>query len=250
MSHVTPGTLDETLTRQQIAPTGRLRVGVVFAPAASPFFVIVNSDGAPKGVTVDLGEALAAQLQLPIEFRVAPNSGELTYATEAGVVDVAFMPIDEQRKKRVDFGPAYFLAESTCLVRESAAFKQNVDLDRPGVRVVGIANTTTIRSAERLLKSATVIAAASVTEAIDMFRQGKADAFALSRDSLRPYCREIAGVRILDGHLQTTGVAVAVPKNRPLALAYASAFLKEAKRSGLIRRAFDNAGLQLDQVAP
>jgi polar amino acid transport system substrate-binding protein len=250
MTRASSSTIDESAARREIAPIGRLRVGVVFAPAASPFFVMLRGDDTPEGVTVDLGIALAAQLQLPIDFLVVPNSGELTDAVEAGAVDVAFMPIDEQRKQRVDFGPAYFLAESTCLVREEAAFRTNADLDRPGVRVVGIANTTTIRSAERLLKSATVIAAASVTEAIDMFRQGKADAFALSRDSLRPYCREIAGVRILDGHLQTTGVAIAVPKNRPLALAYASAFLEEAKRSGLIRRAFDKAGLQLDQVAP
>jgi polar amino acid transport system substrate-binding protein len=242
--------IDETLARQEIAPTGRLRVGVVFAPAASPFFVVLSDDGAPRGVTVDLGEALAAQLQVPVEFRGAPNSGELTDATETGAVDVSFMPIDAQRKTRVDFGPAYFLAESTCLVREEAAFRTNGDLDRAGVRVVGIANTTTIRSAERLLKSAAVIAAPSVTEAIAMFRQGKADAFALSRDSLRPYCREIPGVRILDGHLQTTGVAIAVPKNRPVALAYASRFIEDAKRSGLVRRAFDKAGLQLDQVAP
>jgi polar amino acid transport system substrate-binding protein len=45
-------------------------------------------------------------------------------------------------------------------------------------------------------------------------------------------------------------VAIAVPKSRPLALAYASRFLEEAKRSGLVRRAFDKAGLHLDQVAP
>jgi polar amino acid transport system substrate-binding protein len=242
--------IDEAAARREIAPTGRLRVGVVFAPAASPFFVILKSDGRPDGVTVDLGEALAAQLQVPVEFLVVPNSGELTDATETGAIDVTFMPVDEQRRKRVDFGPAYFLAESTCLVRDEAAFRTNADLDRPGVRVVGIANTTTIRSAERLLKSATVIAAPSVTEAVDLFRHGKADAFALSRDSLRPYCSEIPGVRILDGHLQTTGVAIAVPRNRPLALACASAFLEEAKRSGLVRRAFDKANLHEDRVAP
>jgi polar amino acid transport system substrate-binding protein len=250
MTPADPRTIDATAARRELAPTGRLRVGVVFAPAASPFFVVKSADGAPEGVTVDLGEALAARLELPLELFVFPNSGEVTDAAASGAIDVAFMPVDEQRKQRVDFGPAYFLAESTCLVREETGFKQNSDLDRPGVRIVGIAGTTTIRSAERLLKSATVMAAPSIGEAIEKFRRGEADAFALSRDSLRPYCREISGVRILDGNLQATGVAIAVPKRRPLALAYASAFLEDAKRSGLVRRAFDRAGLQEDQVAP
>src|SRR5262245_57058303 len=112
MPRTIPEAIDEAAARREIAPTGRLRVGVVFAPAASPFFVIRKDDGAPEGVTVDLGAALAAELRLPVEFFVVPNSGELTDATEAGAVDLTFMPVDEQRKRRVEFGPAYFLAES------------------------------------------------------------------------------------------------------------------------------------------
>ena len=78
----------------------------------------------------------------------------------------------------------------------------------------------------------------------------KVDAFALGRDVLAPYQAEIPGSRILDGHFHRTGIAIAVPKNRPAALAHASAFLKEAKASGLVRRAFDKAGLQSTAVAP
>jgi polar amino acid transport system substrate-binding protein len=123
-------------------------------------------------------------------------------------------------------------------------------LDRPGVRVAGEANTTTFRSVARVLKLATIVAVPSVGEAIDMLRSGKVDAFALGRDALAPYQAEIPGSRILDGHFHRTGIAIAVPKNRPAALAHASAFLKEAKASGLVRRAFDKAGLQSTAVAP
>jgi polar amino acid transport system substrate-binding protein len=44
-------------------------------------------------------------------------------------------------------------------------------------------------------------------------------------------------------------VAVAVPKGRPVALAYVSAFIEEAKASGLVRRTFDNVGLKGSVVA-
>jgi polar amino acid transport system substrate-binding protein len=242
--------MERVAVRNDLASTGKLRVGVVFAPTASTFFVVKDADGMPRGVTVDLGNALAESLGVPAEFLVVPNSGEVTDALEKAAIDVAFMPMDDERRRRVDFGPAYFLVESTCLVLGSSGFRTNSDLDRPGVRVAGIANTTTIRSAARVLTSATIVAAPSVGEAIDMLRDGRVEAFAPSRDSLRPYQAQLAGSCILEGHLQTTGIAIAVPKNRPAALAYAGAFLEDAKASGAVRRAFDRAGLQAEAVAP
>ena len=166
------------------------------------------------------------------------------------MIDVAFLPVDDERRKRVEFGPAYNLFESTCLVLGSSDFKTISDLDRPGVRVAGEANTTTIRAAASVLKFASTVAVPSVGEAIGMLRSGQVDAFALGRDALVPYQAEIPGSRILDGHFHTTGIAIAVPKKRPAALAYVSAFINEAKTSELIRRAFDRAGLQSATVAP
>jgi len=43
--------------------------------------------------------------------------------------------------------------------------------------------------------------------------------------------------------------AVAVPKNKPAALAYVSGFIEEAKASGLVRRGLDNVGLKTSQIA-
>jgi polar amino acid transport system substrate-binding protein len=235
---------------KELASTGKLRIGVVSAPKADVFFVVKDADGKPRGVTVDLGDELARTLDVASEFFIAHNSGEVTDALEKELIDVAFIPVDDERRKRVEFGPAYVLFESTCLVLGSSDFRTTSDLDRPGVRVAGEANTTTIRSVARVLKLATIVAVPSVGEAIDMLRSGNVDAFALGRDALAPYQAEIPGSRILDGHFHRTGIAIAVPKNRPAALAHASAFLKEAKASGLVRRAFDKAGLQSTAVAP
>ena len=235
---------------QELISTGKLRVGVVSAPKANVFFVVTDAGGKPLGVTVDIANALAATLEVASEFLVAHNSGEVTDALEKGLIDVAFLPVDDERRKRVEFGPAYNLFESTCLVLGSSDFKTISDLDRPGVRVAGEANTTTIRAAASVLKFASTVAVPSVGEAIGMLRSGQVDAFALGRDALVPYQAEIPGSRILDGHFHTTGIAIAVPKKRPAALAYVSAFINEAKTSGLIRRAFDRAGLQSATVAP
>ena len=235
---------------KDIAPTGKLRVGVVYAPVATAFFVTKDADGRPHGVTVDLANELAANLGVPVEFMVAPNSGEVTQATSAGAVDVAFMPVDDERKAKVDFGPAYFLGESTYLVRPGSDIKTLADVDRAQVRVIGIANTTTIRSATRALKITKIAPVPSVEEAMAMMRDGRADAFALSKDSLRPLAATLPGSRILDEAFHVVGIAIAVPKNRPAALAYASAFMEAAKASGSVRRALDRAGMTGEAVAP
>lgn len=234
----------------QLIPTGTLRAGVAFAPSPSPLFVLQDAGGAARGVTVDLANAMGAKLGVAVEFLVAPNTGQLTDALEAGRIDVSFMPVDEERRKRIAFGPAYFLVESTYMVTAESGIAKVGEVDRPGVRVVGIANTTTIRAAGRSLQHTTIQAAPSISDAMAMIKGGQADAFALSRDSLPPYVAQVPGARIVEGGFQQTGVAIAVPKGRPQALAFAGAFLDGAKRSGLVRRAFDAAGLRDLDVAP
>ncbi len=234
----------------ELAPTGTLRVGVAVAPSPSPLFVVKDAAGAPRGVTVDLGRALASEAGLPVEFVTAPNTGELTDALEAGRIDVSFMPVDDERKKRIAFGPVYFEVESTYMVTAASGIRTVAEVDRSGVRVVGIANTSTIRAAGRTLKHTAIQAAPSVGEAMTMMTGGAADAFALSRDSLPPFVKQLPGSRIVEGGFQFTGIAIAVPKSRPQALAVASAFMEKAKATGLVRRALDNAGLKALAVAP
>ena len=236
--------------RLEIAPTGKLRVGVAGAPAKSALFVIKDAGGEPRGVPVDLGRELARKLGLQVEFFVASNSGELVDAMSSGAIDVTFMPIDAERREKVDFGPAYFVIESTYLVRAGSDIKSLSEVDRPNVRVIGIANTATIRGAARSLKNTTVAAVKSVGEATERLRAGTADAFALTHDALPPVAAGLPGSRILDGSFLQTGIAIAVPKNRPNALAYATAFMENAKASGIVRRAFDDAGLNDLVVAP
>jgi polar amino acid transport system substrate-binding protein len=229
--------------RWKVAPTGKLRVGVVSAPAKSALFVVKDADGEPRGVTVDLGKELARKLGVPVEFFVASNSGELVDAMSSAAIDVTFMPIDDERRERVDFGPAYFIIESTYLVRAGSDITSLSEVDRPNVRVVGIANTATLRGAARSLKNTTIVAVKSVGEATEMLRAGTADAFALTHDALPPLAARLPGSRILDGSFLQTGIDIAVPKNRPNALAYVTAFMENAKASGIVRRAFDDAGL-------
>ncbi len=235
---------------KQLAPTGKLRGGVVVSPAASAFFAIRDGQGEVHGVTVDLLNGFAQALKLPLAMQVYDNSGQVTDAVASGACDLAFMPRDPAREAKVDFGPAYFFISSTYLVPAGSKIQSIDEVNRPGMRIVAISNTTTARSAKRTAPHASVAEVPSVDRMTEMARAGQGDAFALSHDSFAGLLPKLPGARVLAGHFQQTGIAVAVPKGRPAALKIASGLIEDAKKSGLVRRALDAAGFKDADVAP
>ena len=236
--------------RNELIPSGKLRFGVVAGPERTGFFVIRKADGQPDGVTVDLARELARRLGAPVEFVVASSSGQITDLLSSGKLDAAFIPPDEERRKSVDFGTLYVVDENTYMVRGDSKMKTVPDVDYPGIRVIAIAGTATSRNAARALRNATITQAKSVDDALEMLREGRADAFALSRGALAPLVQRLPGARILDGSFERIGTAIAIPKGRPNALSYVTAFIEDAKASGLVQRTFDTYGLKNKVAAP
>jgi polar amino acid transport system substrate-binding protein len=245
------GTTNAEDFRAQLIPNGCLRLGIVAAPAPSALFAVFDTGSQTyRGVTVELGEALAMRLDADLVLVNFPNSGACTEALEAGAIDVCFMPVDAERQKRMSFGPAYYIIESTYLVTGSSGIKTLAEVDRKGVRAVGITNTTTIRSSTRSLVNTVPEAVETIAEAVSRLTEGKAEALALSRDAFRTLLPHIPGAVVLDGGFQQTGIAIAVGRQKPAALAFVSDFLGEAKRNGIVRRAMDAAGLEAEPIAP
>ena len=236
---------------KELVPTGKLRVAIAVAPAPSAFYAVKDAvSGKFHGVTVDLGTALAKKLGVPVEFIAHLASGEIQNSAASGKWDVTFMPVDDERKKFVDFGNAYHLLQSTYLVAPGSQLAKVEDDNAPGVRIGGVANTATFRAAQRTAPKATFVSVAGVDAAIAGMKAGEIDAIALSRESLTGVAPKIPGSRVLGGGFLNSSTAVAVPKGKPQALAYVSAFIEEAKASGLVRKSFDAMNLQNSQVAP
>ena len=234
---------------KDLAPTGRLRGGVVIAPAKTGFFAVKDAQGLAHGVAVDLLRFLEAQTKLPLDLQLYDNSGQVTDAVAEGRCDVAFMPQDAARAARVAFGPPYLMIESTYLVPAGSTVQSIDEVNRAGMRVVAIANTTTMRSARRSAPNAAVREVPSVDEMMALAKAGEGDAFALSKDSFASLLPQLPGARVLKGNFQETGIAVAVPPRRPRALALVTALMAEAKRNGTVRRALDAAGYPDEPVA-
>jgi len=239
------------LVAKQLIPTGKLRVAIAVAPAPSAQFVIKDEvSGSYRGVAIILGKALAKKLGVAAELIVHNGSGEVQNSAASGKWDVAFMPVDEERKKFVDFGNAYHILQSTYLVAPGAKIVSVEDANTPGVRIGGVANTATFRTSIKTAPNATHVSFEKADAAVAALHDGALDAIAFSRESLTGLQAKVPGSRILDSGFLNSTTSVALPKGKSEALAYVTQFIEEAKASGLVRKAFDELGLKTSQVAP
>src|SRR3984957_16419236 len=230
--------------KDQIAPTGKLRVAIGISTAGGAFWSTKTESGGYAGVPVDLGKAMADQLGVPVEYVAYPNSGQITDAASTGVWDVTFLPKDPERETKMLFGPIYEVTEATYIVKPGSTITNFQTLDQPGIKVAAVNNTTTMRGAMAHLKHAKVTGYQTYDEIFGLLKNGQIDAFALSRGQLEAMARKIPGTRGLAETLKQTVTSAAVPLNHPQALAYAVKFMTEARTSGLLRKAFDNNGLK------
>ncbi|WP_433996023.1 transporter substrate-binding domain-containing protein [Bradyrhizobium tropiciagri] len=229
--------------KDQIAPTGKLRVAIAISPAGGAFWSTKTGNGY-AGVPVDLGREMAAQLGVPVEYVVHQNSGQITDAAAKSTWDVTFLPKDPERETRMTFGPIYEVADATYIVRPGSKITNFAALDQDGVKVAAVNNTTTMRGAIAHLKHAKVTGYQTYDEIFHLLENGEVDAFALSRDQLMAMAKKIPGSRVLDETFKQTVTAVAVPLNHPLAAAFVGKFMTEAIANGTLRKAYDNNGLK------
>ncbi|GLH78257.1 hypothetical protein SSBR45G_31660 [Bradyrhizobium sp. SSBR45G] len=229
--------------KDEIAPTGRLRVAIAISPAGGAFWSIRTESGY-AGVPVDLGRAMADKLGVPVDYVVHQNSGQITDAAAKGTWDVTFLPRDPEREAKMAFGPIYEVADATYIVKAGSTVTSFAALDQAGVKIAAVNNTTTMRGAIAHLKNATVTGYQTYDEIFGLLQRGEIDAFALSRDQLNAMAKKLPGTRVLDETFKKTVTAVAVPLGHPQALAFVTAFMTEAASNGLLRKAYDDNGLK------
>jgi polar amino acid transport system substrate-binding protein len=230
--------------KDEIAPTGKLRVAIAISAAGGAFWSTKSEAGGYAGVPVDLGKEMAAQLGVPVEYVVHNNSGQITDAASKGTWDVTFLPKDPEREARMSFGPIYEVADATYIVKAGSLITNFQTLDQPGVKVAAVNDTTTMRGAIAHLKQAKVAGYQTYDEIFGLLGRGEIDAFALSRDQLNVIAKKIPGTRVLDETFKQTVTAVAVPLNHPQSLAFVTGFMTEATANGALRKAYDDNGMK------
>jgi len=198
--------------RSDLAPTGKLRVGLNMSNA-----LLTATDaatGKPKGIAADLGRELGKRLGVPVELVPFPNPGAVADAARTGVWDVGFIGAEPQRANEIDFTAAYVEIEATYLVPSGSQIKAIADVDRPGIRIAISDRSAYDLYLTRHLKHAELIRARG-DDVLKRFVSDKLEAMAGLRPGLVKNQASVAGSRILEGNFTAVQQAAGTPKGRP-----------------------------------
>lgn len=243
-SPMTAPTLDTV--RQQIAPTGTLRVALNLS---NFLLVSIAAEGAePVGIAPDVGREIARRLGLPVSFVRFPNPGELAGAAATGVWDVGLIGADPLRAAEIAFTPAYLEIEASYLVRGDSPIRSITEVDRPGVRIAVGDKTAYDMYLRRTLQHATLHRAAGLEASFQLFVDQQLDALAGLRPRLAADQERIAGSRILDGRFTAVQQAIGVPIARTAAATWLEAFVRDIK-AGFVAECIARHGVRGVSVA-
>lgn len=232
--------------RSELAPTGKLRVGLL---VTNPAFV--SQDGTPgemQGVGVEIGRELAKQLGVafePVRYR---NIAALVDGAK-GEWDVSPIGVSPERTVNMDFTEPYSFAGSRYLVPVGSPLKTIADVDGPGHRLAVAAKSAQDAYLTANLKHAEVVRTL-ISPALDLLKAGQLHAYFSAGSVASDWVAKRPEFRLVEGSVQIGGTALAVAKGRPAGTAYAKEFIEYAKASGLIQQAIERAGLQDVSVAP
>ena len=226
----------------QLAPTGRLRVGVWTVP-----YFAREAYGALRGVIPDLGSELARRAGVEAELAPFDNPGRMIEAFRAGALDVTFLGITADRAEAIDFGPVVLAIQTTYLVPASSAIASIAEIDRAGIRVAVPARSAQEAHLKKAVAHATLIPipAEQPKAALDLIARGDADAFSHVAPMLAVVQGGLPGSRILPGSYFDVPVAIGVAKGKDAAAAeFVWEFAEDVKASGFARRAVDRSGIK------
>jgi polar amino acid transport system substrate-binding protein len=235
--------------RAELASTGKLRVGLILSNQ-----VLVTKDpdtGELRGVTINLGRALAQRLGVPLEPVGYANPAALVKSFGANEWDIAFLAFDSARAQEVDFSPPYMEVDNTYLVTEKSRVGTVELADQVGVTIAVPERSAPDLFLSRSLKSAKVMRVPGGADAaIEVLKSGEADAYAENAHMLSLYADRLPGARVLEGRYTVIQHAIATPKGKMAASEYIKAFVQEAKTDGTVAEAIRAGGLRRTRVAP
>ena len=147
------------------------------------------------------------------------------------------------------FSP-YLQIDATYLAPDGSSIGNVADADQPGVRIAVTSKSVEEIVLSRSLKRAELRSVDTIGAGFDLLRAKNADVLAAPRPALLPLSSRLPGSRVLADRFHAAFGAMAVPKGQTARLAYIAEFVEEAKASGLVQRAIENANVRGVQVAP
>jgi polar amino acid transport system substrate-binding protein len=234
--------------KAELAPTGVLRAGINL----SNFLLVTGraANGNPEGVSPDMAHAIADKLGVPVQYVPFKTPGELADQVDNNVWDIGNIGAEPQRAQKISFTAAYCEIEATYMVPTGSTIKSIADVDRKGVRIAVSARSAYCLWLENNIKNATLVQVSGLDAAYDKFVADKFEVLAGLRPGLLKDMTKAPGMKILDGKFSAVQQAVGTRKANSAGADFLSAFVEDAKKSGLVAGFIEKHKVKGLSVAP
>ena len=226
----------QPMPASELAPTGKLRGAVIGIRVLG-------------GIGEPIGRFIANRLGASFEPVIYPNPQAYEQSFGMGEWDIAIGPRVLAPTDKADVTPDVWVIDLLYLAAAGRDFTSADQVDQPGCKVGTIQNSPSDRFLTRTLKSAELLriplTANFPADAVEILRGGKADVFGADSELIDSIVGSYPEAKVLPGAFNTVRVAVALPKGRSrAALARLVEVLTEAKRTGVVQKAIEQAGLR------
>lgn len=199
-----------------------------------PPFEMVNYQGQPAGISVELGRALGDYLQKEVRFENISYVG-LVPALKFGKIDliISSMTITDERKKSIDFSEPYAVTGLCLLTSIHSGLNSIDDANQKGRRIAVKLGTAGEAYAAKNLPLATIRVLDKEAMCVLEVVQGKADAFIY--DQLSVYInwqKNPTTTKALLNPFQKEYWGIGVRKSNPELLAKVNEFIVKFRKEG------------------
>jgi polar amino acid transport system substrate-binding protein len=233
--------LSQTAPASEIAPGGKLRVGMI---------AITVLGGVAEPVARFIGQKLGATVE-PVMY---PNPEAYLQSFGKDEWNIAIGPRVLAPPDKAASTSDLWAISLVYVAAPGKEFRDIASVDKAGVKIGTIRGAPSDRVLTREIKAAEIIriplSPTIAADAAELLRSGKVDVFGADSGLGYPAAEALPGAKILPGAFAMVAVAAALPKVRSSAAQAALATLiEEAKQTGVVQRAIDAKGLKGVNVA-
>lgn len=230
------GAFGQTSPASEIAPGGKLRVGMI---------AITVLGGVAGPVAGFVGQKLGAAVE-PVMY---PNPDAYLQSFGKGEWDIAIGPRVLAPVDKADSTADLWAISLVYVAAPGTEFPDIASVDKAGVKIGTIRGAPSDRVLTREIKAAEIVriplSPTIAADAADLLRSGRANVFGADSGVGYPAAEALPGAKIVPGAFGTVLVAAALPKGRsPTAQALLATLVDEAKQTGVVQKAIDAKGLK------
>lgn len=234
----------------QLAPNGKLRVGIMYGNAAIAQLDPVT--GLLHGTAIDVACRIAARLGLPLEFHGYPSIPAFLAAFRDGAWEIGFafdpiLGVDDAA-----IAHPYIGVDNTYLVHNDSPFRNVNDVDQPGILIGVPQGSSPDVYLTAHLRFATLVRAVNNDAALQLIKDGLVDAVGTGRASEIAFIRSSwpGQGRVLRDNIFVAELGPFMHLNNPDGVCYLSDYVEGAKASGLLAEAICRSNSRIGRTVP